>query len=167
MYAIREFEDAIDDCTTCTANCNEYSTNDAGPVHAWDEGVAFYTGSLEGPLQGGNSAGKMVYRLAEKRCSNFGTCTGAGGMSQVNDALFKAGGLFPQGRDLLHKGSCRARSATRGRLDRPRTPPACSPTTWPQTRSPRTRRRARRSPRPCCRSCTLATLPRPRWSKTT
>merc|ERR1719272_2794125 len=48
----------------------------------------------------------MVYRLAEKRCSNFGTCTGAGGMSQVNDALFKAGGLFAQGRDLLHAGSC-------------------------------------------------------------
>merc|ERR1740130_165918 len=106
MYVIREFEDAIDDCTTCTANCNEYSANDGGSVHAWDEGVAFYTGSLEGPSQGGNSAGKMVYRLAEKRCGNFGTCTGAGGMSQVNDALFKAGGLFPQGRDLLHKGSC-------------------------------------------------------------
>merc|ERR1719483_404826 len=106
MYAIREFEDAIDDCQTCTANCNEFSTNDAGPVHAWDEGVAFYTGSLEGTAQGGNSNGKMVYRLAEKRCGNLGTCTGAGGMSQVNDALFKAGGLFPQGRDLLHAGTC-------------------------------------------------------------
>merc|ERR1719424_1140863 len=106
MYVIREFEDAIDDCTTCNANCNEYSANDNGPVHAWDEGVAFYTASLEGPSQGGNSAGKMVYRLAEKRCGNFGTCTGAGGMSQVNDALFKAGGLFAQGRDLLHAGTC-------------------------------------------------------------
>jgi len=106
MYAIREFEDAIDDCTTCTANCNEFSTNDAGPVHAWDEGVAFYAGSQEGRLPGGNSAGAMVYRLAEKRCGNFGTCTGAGGMSQVNSELFKAGGLFPKGRDLLHAGSC-------------------------------------------------------------
>merc|ERR1740133_447208 len=108
MYAIREFEDAIDDCTTCTANCNEFSTNDAGPVHAWDEGVAFYAGSQEGRLPGGNSAGAMVYRLAEKRCGNFGTCTGtsATGISQVNDELFKAGGLFTQGRDLLHAGSC-------------------------------------------------------------
>merc|ERR1719424_1603357 len=106
MYAIREFEDAIDDCATCTANCNEFSANDGGPVHAWDEGVAFYTGSLEGTAQVGNSDGKMVYRLAEKRCGNFGTCTGAGGMSQVNDALFKAGGLFAQGRDLLHAGTC-------------------------------------------------------------
>ena len=75
MYAIHEFEDAIDDCQTCTANCGAFSANDAGPVHAWDEGVAFYTGSLEGAAQGGNSAGKMVYRLAEKRCGNFGTCT--------------------------------------------------------------------------------------------
>merc|ERR1719483_1143960 len=108
MYAIREFEDAIDDCTTCTANCNEFSTNDAGPVHAWDEGVAFYAGSQEGRLPGGNSAGVMVYRLAEKRCGNFGTCTGtsATGISQVNDELFKAGGLFTRGRDLLHMGSC-------------------------------------------------------------
>merc|ERR1719353_640028 len=40
MYAIREFEDAIDDCQTCTANCNEFSVN-SGSVHAWDEGVAF------------------------------------------------------------------------------------------------------------------------------
>jgi Notch-like protein len=106
MYAIREFEDAIDDCVSCVANCDGFSANDGDSVHDWDEGVAFYTGSLEGTVQGGNMAGKLVYRLAEKRCGNFGTCTGAGGMSQVNDALFKAGGLFPQGRDLLHAGSC-------------------------------------------------------------
>jgi Notch-like protein len=73
MYVIREFEDAIDDCSSCTANCNEFSIN-SGSVHAWDEGVAFYTGSLEGELEGGSSSGKLVYRLAEKRCKNFGTC---------------------------------------------------------------------------------------------
>ena len=69
MYAIREFEDAIDDCQTCTANCDEFSANDAGSVHAWDEGVAFYTGSLEGEAPGG-SGGKLVYRNAEKRCAS-------------------------------------------------------------------------------------------------
>ena len=74
IYAIGEFEDAIDDCTSCTSDCNEHSTN-SGSVHAWDEGVAFYTGSLEGTAQGGNDNGAMVYRLAEKRCGNFGTCT--------------------------------------------------------------------------------------------
>ena len=43
MYVIREMEDALDDCKEgCTLeNCND------DPVHAWDEAVAFYTGSLE------------------------------------------------------------------------------------------------------------------------
>merc|ERR1719156_331044 len=90
MYAVREFEDAIDDCETCTTNCNQHSTNEDS-VHAWDEGVAFYAGSLEGTEQGGSSSGKMVYRLAEKRCANFGTCGPAGdatsGISMVNNEL--------------------------------------------------------------------------------
>ena len=78
MYVIREYEDAIDDCEkSCgqSGDCNEFSDNDAGPVDAWDEGVAFYAGSLEGEAQGGSSDGQLVYRLAEKRCANFGTCT--------------------------------------------------------------------------------------------
>merc|ERR1712160_113079 len=45
MYVIREFEDALDDCTNSCIGCND------DPVHAWDEGVAFYSGSLE--LQAG------------------------------------------------------------------------------------------------------------------
>ena len=79
MYAIREFEDAIDDCRAGCANgivgsgatCNSLSVD---AVHAWDEGVAFYTGSREGALVGGNSNGVLSYRLAEKRCQNFKTC---------------------------------------------------------------------------------------------
>ena len=78
MYVIREFEDAIDDCTSCTSDCNEHSAN-SGSVHAWDEGVAFYTGSLEGTNAGGDAGGKLLYRLAEKRCANFGTCGANGG----------------------------------------------------------------------------------------
>ena len=66
MYVIREFEDAIDDCNTCVSNCNEHSTSTVS-VHAWDEGVAFYTGSLEGAATGGSGGGKLLYRLAEKR----------------------------------------------------------------------------------------------------
>merc|ERR1740133_537545 len=99
MYAIREFEDAIDDCVSCTSDCNEHSTN-SGSVHAWDEGVAFYTGSLEGTAQGGHSNGAMVYRLAEKRCANFGTCGAAGGatsgISMVNSELFKPAACSPR-----------------------------------------------------------------------
>jgi hypothetical protein len=106
MYAIREFEDAIDDCSSCTSECNEFSVN-SGSVHAWDEGVAFYTGTLEGHDLGGDSGGKLVYRLAEKRCKNFGTCGSAGdqtsGTAYVNHELFEA---FAYGRDLLQQGSC-------------------------------------------------------------
>ena len=40
---------------------------------------------------GGSDDGKLLYRLAEKRCANFGTCgasgTGAAGTSQVNTEL--------------------------------------------------------------------------------
>ena len=114
MYAIREFEDAIDDCNSCTANCNEYSTSSGGAynaVHAWDEGVAFYTGSLAGETPDHDQQGEMPYALAEKRCANYGTCSGPRGTSEVNNELFK---LFNQGRDTLIAGSC---SAVRPILD--------------------------------------------------
>ena len=55
----------------------------------------------------GDSAGKLVYRLAEKRCTNFGTCGLNGGAtsgtSQVNQALFP---LFAEGARLLERGEC-------------------------------------------------------------
>ena len=41
MYAIREFEDAIDDCATGSGNQDSIDAS----VHAWDEGVAFFVGS--------------------------------------------------------------------------------------------------------------------------
>merc|ERR1719436_1132147 len=52
MYVIREMEDAITDCTAGCSTCND------DPVHAWDEAVAFYSGSLEGSSAAGNTAGK-------------------------------------------------------------------------------------------------------------
>merc|ERR1712032_1295103 len=114
MYAIREFEDAIDDCkagcpggqtdTQPGKDCNSLSTS---AVHAWDEGVAFYTGSLEGADVGGNSNGKLSYRLAEKRCGNFKTCgpsgSSASGVSYVNTELFKR---LDIGKNNLLAGKC-------------------------------------------------------------
>ena len=77
MYVIREMEDALDDCKeACTIeDCND------DPVHAWDEGVAFYTGSLEG--SDGSGSGKLAYALADKRCANFKTC-GDMGLSLIH-----------------------------------------------------------------------------------
>lgn len=67
MYVIREFEDALDDCKKGCIDCNQ------DPVHAWDEGVCFYTGSIEGK-DGLTLDGKLLHQLADKRCADFKTC---------------------------------------------------------------------------------------------
>ena len=95
MYVIREMEDAIMDCTNGCLNCND------DPVHAWDEAVAFYAGSLEGPA--GDSSGNLLYRLAEKRCGNFGTCSSSGSMSDVNTQIIWQ---FRLGQYALTQGKC-------------------------------------------------------------
>jgi hypothetical protein len=95
MYVIREFEDAVDDCKAGCIDCND------DPVHAWDEGVAFWTGSLEGT--DGSGSGKMIYALADKRCTNFGTCSGSTHSSFVNEALFVQ---FTKGKVALQQGKC-------------------------------------------------------------
>jgi len=115
-YVIWEMQDAINDCSTGDLTLNYDS------VHAWDEAVAFYTGSLEGQQKGGNagldSCGadgncELQFNLADKRCKNFGTCTADydmndyAGYSKVNHDLFY---LFTQGRDQIlganHTGEC-------------------------------------------------------------
>jgi len=101
MYVIREMEDALDDCQeACTVDdCND------DPVHAWDEGVAFYTGTLEGT--DGSGSGKLVYGLADSRCANFKTCGAGGdetsGTSMVNLEIFKN---FDIGQAKIRKGDC-------------------------------------------------------------
>lgn len=101
MYVIREMEDALDDCQEgCTIeNCND------DPVHAWDEGVAFYTGSLEGT--DGSGSGKLLYSLADKRCSNYKTCGDMGdeisGTSHINREIFNQ---FSIGKSKLRQGEC-------------------------------------------------------------
>jgi hypothetical protein len=69
IYALHEYESAI---VKCEANSLDDET---GAPHAWDEGWAFYAGSMQ---TAGESDGMLTYTLAEKRCSNFGTCDSAG-----------------------------------------------------------------------------------------
>merc|ERR1712151_787345 len=92
MYVIREFEDALDDCQNGCINCND------DPVHAWDEGVAFWHG---------NEGESLIFKLADKRCKNFNTCGPDGGAvegkSKVNTDLFK---LFNEGQQHLLNGRC-------------------------------------------------------------
>jgi len=98
MYVIREMEDAIHDCQN---GCTTTSCND-DPVHAWDEAVAFYVGSLESG--GGTADGSLLHQLADKRCVNFGTCvSGSTGGSKVNQEILRQ---FKLAQDKLLKGKC-------------------------------------------------------------
>ena len=122
-YVIWEMQDAINDCKAGKLSAN------ADSVHAWDEAVAFYTGSLEGTTQGGDvgltggyGEGELQFTVAEKRCKNFGTCTADfdstinNGYSQVNFDIFQ---LFTRGRDQIlsaansgDAGACHALTET-------------------------------------------------------
>merc|ERR1711990_329713 len=81
-YVIWEFQDAINDCHDGQLGSNDPIPG-GGSVHAWDEAVAFYTGSLEGILKGGNNGlascddgnCELQFQLSDYRCQNFGTCT--------------------------------------------------------------------------------------------
>ena len=92
-------EDAIDDCKN---DCGTDDCND-DQVHAWDEAVAFYTGSI--PKKTGEG-GVLLYTLAQKRCENFGTCLTTGtdaGKAGVNSKIFTA---FNGGKQALQQGKC-------------------------------------------------------------
>jgi hypothetical protein len=105
MYTLHEFEDAIYDCSLGKISNNDNS------VHAWDEGVAFYTGSLAATTswigvtqKAGTVSGAMIYALANKRCKNFGTCTeGEKGNANVNVALTNE---FVNGQWSVKTGDC-------------------------------------------------------------
>ena len=90
MYAIWEMQDAINDC-----HANDLKLNDDPNVKAWDEFWAFYAGSLEGTEVGVYPLGASLYRLAQKRCQNFGTCTAdvdgdwTNGVAMVNHRIMQ------------------------------------------------------------------------------
>jgi hypothetical protein len=112
MYVIREMEDALDDCQEgCTIeNCND------DPVHAWDEAVAFYTGSLEG--SDGSGDGVLIRQLADKRCENFKTCGDLAdletGIAHVNIEIFRQ---FRDGARKITAGDCSAARANKEAIE--------------------------------------------------
>jgi len=101
MYVIREMEDALDNCKN---DCKKTGCND-DTVRAWDEAVAFYTGSLEGPE--GEGSGNLLYSLADKRCKDFKTCgdlaKSTEGTAHVNDEIFRS---FTLGSRMLTQAKC-------------------------------------------------------------
>jgi len=102
MYVLHEYEDAIMDCLAGDIYDNEATSAAGDSPHAWDEGWAFYAGSLEGT--DGSGSGAMLHTLAEKRCADFGTCKdGRAGAANVNT---KALGLAETGRDKILLRDC-------------------------------------------------------------
>jgi hypothetical protein len=112
MYVIREMEDALDDCQEgCTLqDCN------MDPVNAWDEAVAFYSGSLEGT--DGAGSGKLLHELADKRCANFKTCgefaADLTGLAHVNVEIFRE---FSIGINKLLTGECSSAREQKERIE--------------------------------------------------
>merc|ERR1719316_1044360 len=102
MYVLHEFEDAIGDCLAGNIFDNEASNAAGDSPHAWDEGWAFYAGSLEGT--DGSGSGQMIHQLAEKRCKDFGTCChGREGPAKSN---IQALGKTRMGRNKILSGDC-------------------------------------------------------------
>lgn len=101
MYVIRELEDAIADCAK---GCDVEACNDDS-VHALDEAVAFWSGSLEGT--DGSGSGVLMNQLADKRCANFKTCgenaDSSSGRANVNIELYK---MFSIMKDQLIAEKC-------------------------------------------------------------
>merc|ERR1712216_770417 len=97
-------------------------------VNAWDEAVAFYTGSLEGTNEGGNndllscSDGncELLFQLADYRCKNFGTCTADSdgnafsGYSKLNKDIFK---LFQRGESEVTAAHAATGAARKAQCD--------------------------------------------------
>ena len=103
MYVLHRLQDAVGDCYAGDIYAND-GTPTGGAPHAWDEGWAFYTGSLVGATAANAVAydGTLIWELAEKRGIAFGT-THSTGPSTVNvNALAAA----ISGLDFISSGQC-------------------------------------------------------------
>lgn len=118
MYVIREMEDALDGCTY---DCKKTGCND-DQVRAWDEAVAFYTGSLEGT--DGMGSGKLLHALADKRCKDFKTCGSLAntveGSSHVNQEIFR---YFTLGSRMIAQAKCEDARGYKERIENMMTVP--------------------------------------------
>lgn len=97
MKVIQKFEGALDLCS------QQFQAFKDQSVLSWDEGVAFYTGSMALGVPG-----ILMYALAEKRCKDFKTCGRranelAGSSAYINFEMFD---IFDLGQFHLMRGEC-------------------------------------------------------------
>jgi len=109
MYVLHELEDAIGDCYAGDITAND-ATPTGGAPHAWDEGWAFYAGSLvaataaDSAMEGTGlqKEGTLIWELSEKRGKDFGTLDTTG-PSKANVGLVTD---FKSGRDKIIAADC-------------------------------------------------------------
>jgi Notch-like protein len=101
MYVMYEVEDALVVCKKGPGGGN-IGGDYVDDIHAWDEAVCFYTGSLP------PGEGVLAHRLAEKRCADWGTCNDDS-TSPLNDKVFE---LWNEGQEQILAGDCDGARAT-------------------------------------------------------
>ena len=108
MYVLHELEDAIGDCYAGDITAND-ATPTGGAPHAWDEGWAFYAGSLIAATAAdaaksstASQEGTLIWELSEKRGADFGTLDTTG-PSKANVGLVAD---FIDGRDKIIAANC-------------------------------------------------------------
>jgi hypothetical protein len=75
MHVVRMMELANFRCEMpCGTRCDDT------PIRAWDQAVAFYSGSLEGT--NGEGGGVLLYDLADRMCAEFKTCSTSGDLDE-------------------------------------------------------------------------------------
>ncbi|KAG7338804.1 hypothetical protein IV203_026278 [Nitzschia inconspicua] len=114
MYVVRMMEYATVQCNFPCGHVSGERCDDI-PVRAWDQSVAFYTGSLKGV--DGNGKGVLLYDLADDMCEIFKTCSGSGdsetGTSSVN---FRIMNLYQDGQLALLRRECSRASAIKEQI---------------------------------------------------
>ena len=97
LSTLAELESAI-------AACEDTGNSETASLEYWDGGAAFYVGSSEGQLPGGQNGGQLLYGLAKEFCGNFGTCAAEPERNaEINEVVIQAL-LF--GSESLQAGKC-------------------------------------------------------------
>lgn len=114
MYVIRMMEFAQVRCEQPCGPSDGVRCDDT-PIKAWDQAVAFYSGSLEG--DNGEGDGILLYDLADRMCAQFKTCSASGdldeGTSFVNMEIMK---LFAMGQLHLLRRECSQAEAIKDQI---------------------------------------------------
>jgi hypothetical protein len=105
MYVVRMMEYAVARCELPCGTLGGSERCDDIPVRAWDQAVAFYSGSLEGT--DGDRDGLFLYDLADKMCKQFKTCSANGNLDEGTSSVnLRVMDMFSKGQIGLLKRQC-------------------------------------------------------------